>query len=193
MPTTLGVAVMSLLTEQSMHPYGIYQRLKKPDMSGLIRTSPGSLYRTVARLAEQGLLTAIKTGRTGNRPEYMVYRITTAGRDALRRRCAELLAIPAREYPSFLLGLSVAGVLPGHQIVTLLRERLSILIEFATDLDALPADNRERDEPSRSWIELDYSRAVLDAQISWLNTVIARLETGATGADTPSIVVDGLR
>ena len=85
--TPLGVAALSLLVEEPMHPYEMYQLLIARHEDRLVKVRPGTLYHAVGRLEEQGLVTATGTDREGNRPERTTYTISAAGREALTRGC----------------------------------------------------------------------------------------------------------
>jgi DNA-binding PadR family transcriptional regulator len=53
-----------------------------------------SLYRTIDRLHEAGLVSVQETGRDQQYPERTVYAITDAGRTATREWLEEMLAVP---------------------------------------------------------------------------------------------------
>ena len=80
--TPLGVAALSLLVEEPMHPYEMYQLLVARHEDRLVKVRPGTLYHAVGRLEEQGLVEATGTEREGNRPE----RICIRGRPPARSR-----------------------------------------------------------------------------------------------------------
>ncbi|MGW5323905.1 PadR family transcriptional regulator [Rhodococcus pyridinivorans] len=69
----------------------------------LIKLRPSSLYHTVSRLAESGLIRQEGTERAGNRPERTTYSITEAGAATVRARLAEIIRRPVggiRSFPS---------------------------------------------------------------------------------------------
>ena len=61
--TPLGVAALSLLVEEPMHPYEMYQLLIARHEDRLVKVRPGTLYHAVGRLEDQGLVTATGTDR----------------------------------------------------------------------------------------------------------------------------------
>ncbi|MEV4245133.1 PadR family transcriptional regulator [Streptosporangium canum] len=65
-----------------------------------------SLYRTIDRLAEAGLVAVPDTERDHAYPERTVYEVTDAGREAAREWLVDLLAVPKREFPQFPAALS---------------------------------------------------------------------------------------
>ncbi|MEC3952196.1 PadR family transcriptional regulator [Nocardia sp. CDC153] len=176
--TPLAIAVLALLEEGPMHPYEMYQVLLHRHEDELVKIKPGSLYHTVARLAEQELVVAEGTDRAGNRPERTIYRIESAGREALRARVAEILRQPVNEYPIFPVALAEAHNLPVDDVVALMRERVTWIESRIAELDALRAMVSARQVPRRFWIEIDYVRAVQAAEVEWLHSFIAELRGG---------------
>lgn len=110
--TPLGLTVLRLLADEQMHPYEMQQRIRERAIDHVVKVAHGSLYHTVARLAEQGLIEPVETSREGRRPERTVYAITEAGRDEARARLREFIMRPVQEYPSFGMALAFVSMLP---------------------------------------------------------------------------------
>ncbi|MEV4125967.1 PadR family transcriptional regulator [Nocardia sp. NPDC049707] len=176
--TPLAIAVLALLEERPMHPYEAYQLLiaRREDM--LVKVRPGSLYHTVTRLADQGLVLAEGVDRDGNRPERTTYRITEIGRETLRSRIAEILRNPAREYPMFPVALAEAHNLPAPEVLALLRERVERLAQDLADVDIMSQWAGMHAVPRRYWIVLPYLRATIAAEITWVDNLITELDSG---------------
>ncbi|MFD3506241.1 PadR family transcriptional regulator [Nocardia sp. NPDC058666] len=177
--TPLAIAVLALLDERPMHPYEMYQLLIARREDLLVKVRPGSLYHVVARLADDEMVVAEGIGRAGNRPERTTYRIAESGRNALRGRIAELLRVPVQEYPIFRLALAQAHTLPQEQVVALLDERVEHLTREQADLDALLDWTRNRAVPRRYFVVLEYIRATLHAELTWIAAFAAELGSGA--------------
>ncbi|WP_405161108.1 PadR family transcriptional regulator [Nocardia sp. NBC_01499] len=176
--TPLAIAVLALLEEQPMHPYEMFQLLIARREDALVKVRPGSLYHTVARLAEQELVQAEGVDRAGNRPERTTYRITERGRAALRTRIAEILRFPAPEYPVFPIGLAESHNLPKADVLALLRERLAHLEGELAEIGMLIGWAGERKVPRRYILVLPYLQAMLGAEVVWVNGFLAELEGG---------------
>ena len=52
--TPLGITVLGLLSERSMHPYEMYQLASVRRGDQLVKIKPGSLYHTVSPAGEAG-------------------------------------------------------------------------------------------------------------------------------------------
>ncbi|MBC7302243.1 MAG: helix-turn-helix transcriptional regulator [Nocardia sp.] len=177
--TPLAIAVLALLDERPMHPYEMYQLLIARREDLLVKVRPGSLYHVVARLADGEMVSAEGTGRAGNRPERTTYRITESGQTALRGRIAELLRTPVREYPIFPVALAEAHTLPQEQVVALLDERVEYLSQSHADMDALLDWTRSRAIPRRYYVVLEYLRATIHAELTWIREFAEELGNGA--------------
>ncbi|MFB7722688.1 MULTISPECIES: PadR family transcriptional regulator [unclassified Nocardia] len=176
--TPLAIAVLALLEEKPMHPYEMYQLLMTRHEDELVKIKPGSLYHTVARLAEQELVVAEGTDRAGNRPERTTYRINPAGRDSLRTRITEILRTPVKEYPIFPLAMAEAHNLPVHDVIALLRERVTWLDGRVAEFEALQDWIRSRRVPRRYWMVIEFLHATNLTEVGWLRKTIAELESG---------------
>ncbi|MFG1791618.1 PadR family transcriptional regulator [Nocardia sp. NPDC049149] len=177
--TPLAIAVLALLEERPMHPYEMYQLLIARREDLLVKVRPGSLYHTVARLAEQELVRSEGVDREGNRPERTTYRITAAGREALRARIAEIMRYPMPEYPMFPIALAEAHNLPKDDVLGLLGERIGHLEAELVDVETMLDWAAEQQVPRRYYVTLPYLRAMLSAEIAWVHSFMAELDSGA--------------
>ncbi|WP_246002782.1 PadR family transcriptional regulator [Nocardia tenerifensis] len=176
--TPLAIAVLALLEEQPMHPYEMYQLLISRREDALIKVRPGSLYHTVARLAEQEFVHSEGVDRAGNRPERTTYRITERGRAALRHRITEIMRYPAPEYPVFPVALAEAHNLPKDDVIALLRERLGHLEAELGELATLIGWATEHKVPRRYTLVMPYLHAMVAAEIAWVSGFLAELASG---------------
>ena len=125
--TPLAMAVLELLHERSMHPYEMTQIMRERRVDYRVKLRPGSLYHTVERLQEQGIIEIVDTQRQGRRPERTVYGLTELGRDRFVEQARAMLAAPAQEYPQYPVALSAAGELEQADAVEQLRMRVVTL------------------------------------------------------------------
>ncbi|SDK48888.1 transcriptional regulator, PadR family [Arthrobacter sp. ov407] len=176
--TPLGVAALSLLVEEPMHPYEMYQLLIARHEDRLVKVRPGTLYHAVGRLEEQGLVAATGTDRGGNRPERTTYTISAAGREAFTTWLQDMLAAPVNEYPSFPLAISEAYNLPAGVVVDLLDRRLQALQE---QLDFLVSGEellKTKGVERKYWIDVQYQQCTLQAELAWIRRLQDQLRSG---------------
>ena len=175
----LALALLALLTPGTpMHPYEMANLLRRTGKEQDMKIKWGSLYTVVQNLEKHGFIAAVDTGRSGRRPERTRYAITDAGVAELRDWLRELVADPEREPPRFVAALSVLGVLPPDEVITLLRERLSRL---QRDIDAGRAElGRVAAEVPRPFlIESEYALALRAAEAEWIGSLLTELTEGS--------------
>lgn len=176
--TPLGLSALSLLVEEPMHPYEMYQLLMARHEDRLVKVRPGTLYHAVGRLAERGLVETTGTDREGNRPERTTYRITPAGREAFTERLRDMLAEPANEYPTFPLAVAEAYNLPPDVVLELLDHRLLLLQDQVELLQKGEAAVLEKDVARKYWIDLEYQQTMLRSEMGWIRSLQDQLRSG---------------
>ena len=77
--------ILWLLAEGPLHGYRVQKILGDPGLAFWFRVEDASIYAMLRSLVKQGLARIIGEERQGQRPSRTVYRITPAGRNALRR------------------------------------------------------------------------------------------------------------
>jgi DNA-binding PadR family transcriptional regulator len=93
---TAAFHILLALSAGECHGYGIIQDVEGRT-KGALRLSPGTLYRTIQRLLEQGLIEEPRmTSRAENDTRRRYYRMTTSGRAVAQaeiRRLSELVRL----------------------------------------------------------------------------------------------------
>jgi DNA-binding PadR family transcriptional regulator len=173
----LALAVLACLAERPMHPYEMAATMRTRGQDVSIRLNYGSLYGVVESLLKRGLVEEQEVVREGRRPERTVYRITDDGRAELDDWMAELLGTAAKEFPRFEAGLALMGVLPPDRVVELLEQRVRALHDRLSELDALIAATLGSGVPRLFVVELDYERAVVDADCAFTEQLARDIES----------------
>jgi DNA-binding PadR family transcriptional regulator len=176
----LGLAVLSYLSQQPMHPYELGRTLREHGDARSIKFNHGSLYMVVGQLAKAGFVTEQETGRQGQRPERTVYALTDAGRDELRDWLRELVQQPQHEYPAFVAALSLIAALPPSEVLDLLRTRLTQLAGQQAEIRGLIGTARADGVPGLFLIEEEYRLALLAAESAFTGSLIQRITDPAT-------------
>lgn len=176
----LGLAVLSYLSQEPMHPYALGRALREHGDARSIKYNPGSLYMVVGQLARAGFVAELATGRAGQRPEHTVYQLTGAGRRELRDWLRELVGQPRHEYPAFIAALAFVSALPPEEVSDLLSGRLDLLARQQAEIRGLIADSLTQGVPGLFLIEEEYRLAQLDAEYGFVQRLIARLADPAT-------------
>lgn len=183
------MVLLALLAEEPMHAYRM-QRLirsrRKDDVVNVARSN--SVYQAIERLLRDGLIEIHEKLAADATPARIVYALTDAGSDALRRWMDAALATPAREFPEFRAVLAVLAI-TGPDLV---RDRLE---ERAAALEAV-LDDAERDAATaREWklarvlmLEHEHLVTVTRAELEWVREVVADLRSGALTWDTQEML-----
>lgn len=181
----LAVSSLALLAERPMHPYEMYQLMLQRREDRVVKVSAGSLYRAVERLAADGNIAESGVEREGNRPERTVYAITAAGRDALRSTLEQMLGEFVNEFPEFPVAIGEAHNLPPERVADLLDERAVRMRDFADLLDTGLRHIAAKGVARYRVLNVHYTRAMVAAELDWLERTIAELRNGELTWATP--------
>ncbi|NUR89591.1 MAG: PadR family transcriptional regulator [Nonomuraea sp.] len=173
----LAVTVLSLLTYQPLHPYGIQRLIKQWGKDLVVNVGQrASLYRTIDRLLEADLIRVRETERDQQYPERTVYELTDAGRETLLEWLVEMLAVPKQEFPQFPAALSHVMLLPPQEMARVLERREQAVNQSLVMLErSLQA---ESDMPRVAMLETEFIRDVTEAELRWLRRVVDDVRAG---------------
>ena len=82
--------VLLALGEAEQHGYAILQQV---ELRSDVRLLPGTLYRTLQRMVEDGLIAEVRKRSTLDDPRRRYYRVTSTGVAAARAEVARLTAL----------------------------------------------------------------------------------------------------
>ncbi|WP_069465717.1 PadR family transcriptional regulator [Actinacidiphila rubida] len=184
----LALTVLSLLHMQPLHPYGIQRLIKQWGKDQVVNVSQRTaLYRTIDRLLDAGLISVRETERDQQYPERTVYEVTDAGRAAQRAWLREMLAEVRTEYPEFPAALSFVLMLTPAEAREVLAERADTVRASIEALDTTARHTAELALPRVTMLEDEYRRAVLAAELGWLDAVTGDLLSGTLTWDFDSL------
>lgn len=174
----LALAVMVFLGERPMHPYEIARLLRQRGKEHSIKINYGSLYTVVQNLEKHGFVEVAGVQRQGNRPERTLYGLTADGRTEMHDWLADMVAVPAREYPDFEAALSLIMALHPDEVIELLTERIATLeVQAAAVRGVLRKLDGEL--PQLFLIETEFQVHMIEAQAAWVRGLLARLTDGS--------------
>ena len=137
-----------------------------------------SLYKTIKRLHDAGLIAVRQTERDQQYPERTVYEITDEGRATARTWLIEMLRTPKQEFPEFPAALSQLLLLEPAEMLSALEGRRDLVTASLRGMDAAAAAEAERGLPRITMLESEYLRAVTAAELTWLDGVVEDLRAG---------------
>lgn len=184
----LALTVLSLLHMQPLHPYGIQRLIKQWGKDQVVNVSQRTaLYRTIDRLLDAGLIAVRETEKDPQYPERTVYEVTDAGREAQRAWLREMLGDVRAEFPEFPAALSFVLMLTPEEAREVLAERAGKVRASIGALDEAARQSAQLALPRVTMLEDEYRRAVLAAELGWLDAVTEDLRSGALAWDFDSL------
>jgi DNA-binding PadR family transcriptional regulator len=177
----LALAILGLLEDGPLHPYGMQQLIRQWGKDQVINVGQrASLYKVIARLCEADLIRVCGTTRDHQYPERTSYELTDAGRAASRQWMDEILSTPRNEFPEFPAALSFLPMLTPEVTAELLGRRRELLVQRLAERDAAIATEVEGFAiPRVTMLETEYLRTVTNAELQWVDAVLAGLRDGS--------------
>lgn len=184
----LATVALALLAEEPMHVYRMQALIRERAQDDVVNVgSRNSLHQVVTRLERDGLISAQTSSAASRRTTYA---LTPRGADALGSWLDDMLARPRNEFPEFPAGLALAvfrssGALADHldARAAALRETLASPTpdETAAALGIDPV----------FLLEDDYKRAMVTAELAWVEALVRRLRSGALSWEAVPMRADG--
>ena len=137
-----------------------------------------SLYKTIGRLTDSGLIAVRQTERAQQYPERTVYELTPEGRGFALEWLVEMLATPRNEFPTFPAALSFAMLLGPDGLLSALRERSESLGATVGELQAALTEYASG-VPRVALLETEYQLAVTEAELRWVQHTVEELVSGS--------------
>ena len=173
--TTL-IALFCLM-EEELSGYSLRQKLKSWGISEYLPISPATIYRSLARLANEGLLKS-REEKKGNYPVATIYKITSLGKRMYRKLLTEEAEFSRSAYAcSVFVGL--AAYIP-------VKERIRLIHQWQKNISTLIHDLQQRldnhdpeqtyGKPYAEWLLLDHEIQLLKAETVWLDKYCQLLE-----------------
>jgi DNA-binding PadR family transcriptional regulator len=176
-PSPLGLIILWQLVAGPNHAYGLQKLFTSQGKDRVVNLrSRANLQQAIKRLQRLGLVDVHETVRGEGYPDRIVYAITDAGREAATAWLREMLAETRGVYPDFIAAVSLLFGLEPDDARAQLEHRAAQLAAALADTEAQLQGNP--DLPRLFLLEEEYRKAILTAQLSWLQGVIEDLRTG---------------
>lgn len=176
--SNIALAVLAFLYEAPMHPYRMQQLIKERGKDEVINVQQrASLYQTIKYLLRAQLIQVRETEREPKRPERTIYALTAAGRQILYQWLREMLSTPASEFPEFPAALAYLALLTPEDALQQLQARANALAAEVARLDS-QLQQTAPSVPRLFLIEIEYLRTALATELSWVQSLMADLQTG---------------
>ena len=173
------VLVLGVLMRQPRHGYEVRRELESWNAEQWANIAYGSIYFSLTKMAEEGLVQVVGTDDRGSRPARTVYAVTDAGRQEFERLLRELWWEYRPAVDPFRVALSFMDWLPRDEVLAALRHRAGGL---RSALDAFPyaIEGRLRDPsaPRHLGEVLRLVAAHICTQLQWVEATIDKVDRG---------------
>lgn len=123
------LVILGLLSKKTMHGYEIQQNIEKSGMEQWTNILKGSIYYSLKKMEEEGLIVAQGEERVGNQIR-KIYAISPSGKDELLSLLGKaLVQVPHEHTSEFNVSLYWFNLLPKEEIVSCLKSNLEELKE----------------------------------------------------------------
>jgi len=171
------VLVLGVLLKQPMHGYEVRRELESWNAEQWANIAYGSIYFSLTKMAEEGLVEVFSTDDRGNRPARTVYAITDEGRKEFLRQLRELWWEYRPVIDPFRVALSFMNCLPRDELLAALNNRAGGL---RSTLEAFPyaIEGRLRDPAAPRHLAevLRLAAAHMETQLQWVENTICKVE-----------------
>lgn len=172
--TDAELVILSLICEQPLHGYQIEQEIARRNMQAWTGLATSSIYYVLQQLQKKGFIEKSMSATPHQGAPRKVFQITPAGEKIWKQSTLQALAQPKITYTNFLMGLHNLWNIPAGEALQAVQ----------TYRDWLEKDlQRQRDELEMLGIDFfpldvlfEYGFVIGDAELSFLNTLIGRLE-----------------
>jgi DNA-binding PadR family transcriptional regulator len=177
-PSPIALMVLSLLRAGPLHPYGMQRLIKAWHKDQVINVGHrANLYKTIKRLADDGLIAVQQVERDQAYPERTVYELTDSGQKMGLRWLGDMLGSVRNQYPEFPAALSFAMLTVPSELADGLEHRAETLAGRLADLEG-ELDRFSAELPRVTLLETEYQRTLTSAEIQWLRQIVEQLRAG---------------
>jgi DNA-binding PadR family transcriptional regulator len=168
------LAILSLVAEQPRHGYEIEQIIEERGMRDWTEIGFSSIYYLLKKLEEQDWVEGRLANEPGRGPARKVFHITAAGSVVWREASLAALSKPRPSYLAIQLGLANLPGLPKEDAFAALQIYRQNMLERRSYVTSRSQRNGEN--PFHVQAMFDYSLALIEAEIGWVENLIQKLE-----------------
>ncbi|MCJ7660977.1 MAG: PadR family transcriptional regulator [Anaerolineales bacterium] len=172
--TNAELAILSLIAQQPRYGYQIEHVIEERGMREWTEVGFSSIYYLLKKLEGKKLIKSqLEVASRG--PARKVYYITPQGEKAVYEGAIDALSVPRRNYPHFLVGLSILPKVGHIDAADTLGEYRAALFARRENMQT----SMERQRPLPYFVEamFDYSQTLVSAEIDWVEKFIQQLKS----------------
>lgn len=173
------IMVMGVLSraDRPMHGYEIRQVLQEWGAEYWADLAYGSIYFSLAKMTEEGLLTAAGTDTSGKGPARKLYALTEQGRAAFLELLREYWGRYKPPVDRMSIAMTFMDFLPPEEVLNAMRARAT---GFRRAIEQYPELIELKRRHAGNAVAESVRRAQVrdEAELAWLDDVIAKVEKG---------------
>lgn len=165
--------------ELALSGYGVRTKLKEWKIGGYLSISPATIYRSLAKMEDKGLLKS-RMEKNGRYPASRVFSITPSGRKRYRELMKQISAFD-RSTHSLVALIGLGSYLPPSQRSVLAQAWIHDAEKECAGLEQRLKDHEKGTtygKPFAEWLLIDHEIARLKADIRWIVKYVSLLESG---------------
>jgi DNA-binding PadR family transcriptional regulator len=172
------MVILGLLRDRPLYGYELKQIIEE-HMGDWTSIAFGSIYFALDKLTDEKFVEKAAVEREGKRPSRCVYQITKAGRGEFLRLLRESWQAFEQQYFDLDVCLLFLSDLPAKEVIGYLRKRQIILKEILEHLKIHRAEQLKLpDVPRHAAAIFDHSTLHTQAELTWVNGLLKKLEGG---------------
>ncbi|MFI6632550.1 PadR family transcriptional regulator [Nonomuraea fuscirosea] len=164
--------ILGALLDGPMNGYGVRRRLEVMGIESWTNVAFGSIYHGLSKMADEGLLEVVEAGKGGK----VVYALTDLGREEFHRMLLKAWHELKPVVDPFQVAMTFMDRLEKQEILTALRGRMSQLRMYVETLGHMTGVKHAHGAPEHVNENLALQRAMLQAQLDWVEKAIPRIE-----------------
>ncbi|TDD41015.1 PadR family transcriptional regulator [Nonomuraea terrae] len=168
------ILILGALLDGPMNGYGVRRRLEFMGADQWANVAFGSIYHGLGKMADEGLVDVVEAGKGGK----VVYAINDTGRMEFYRLLMGSWTTVQPIIDPFQVALTFIDKLQKEDVVAALHERR---LQLATNVEAVAravGAKQRHGAPAHVNENLRLMRAMLQAQLDWVEQAIPRVESG---------------
>jgi DNA-binding PadR family transcriptional regulator len=175
----LAMVILGFVLEAPSHAYRLHELIKQRGKDNVVNVAQrNSVYQTISQLLAAELIRVRETQQDEGRPERVVYEITPLGRKTFYAWLEGMLGEPRREFNEFPAALATIMALAPETVLVQLQQRVQTLKQQVADSSASTKEWQGKGLPRFCMLDDEYKQVLAKAEIKWLSSVMAELESG---------------
>ncbi|MEV4169522.1 PadR family transcriptional regulator [Nonomuraea sp. NPDC049709] len=166
------ILILGALLDGPMNGYGVRRRLEVMGIETWTNVAFGSIYHGLGKMADEGLLEIVEAGKGGK----VVYALTDLGRAEFHRMLLQAWHELKPVVDPFQVAMTFIDRLDKQEILTALRGRMAQLKMYVETMGHMTGVKLAHGAPQHVNENLGLQRAMLQAQLDWVEKAIPRVE-----------------